>query len=150
MSRSRDLIAGVAFLALGLGVCIGAGRLGFGSFRAPEPGFFPWLGGLALVALSGALLVHAARRPGTSEPFGEEWVRPTMLLGALVLYVPILEPVGYPVATAGLCAVALRILRVRRWSIALGVSVALAAGSFLLFRRALGVDLPPGILGFLG
>jgi putative tricarboxylic transport membrane protein len=146
---SRDLIAGLAFLALGVGVCLGASRLGFGSFRAPEPGFFPWLGGLALVGLSGALLVRT-RGAGTDQPRRGEWARPAMLLGALVLYVPILEPLGYPVATTALCTVALRILRVRGWAAPIGTSVALAVGSFLLFRRALGVELPPGILTFLG
>jgi hypothetical protein len=73
-----------------------------------------------------------------------------MLLAALVLYVPILEPVGYPIATTALCAVALRILRVRRWPVALAASVGLALASFLLFRRALGVELPSGVLAFLG
>ncbi len=150
MSGSRDRVSGLVFLALGVGVCAVASRLGFGSFRAPEPGFFPWLGGLALVALSGGLLVHAWRGPATGGSPGAEWGRPAMLFGALILYVPILEPVGYPLATTALCAVALRILRVRLWRVALGVSAVLAVVSFLLFRRALGVELPPGLLVFLG
>jgi hypothetical protein len=70
-------------------------------------------------------------------------------LAALALYVPLLEPVGYPIATTALCIVGLRILDARRWPVVAGVSIAIALGSFLLFRRGLGVELPPGVLAFL-
>jgi putative tricarboxylic transport membrane protein len=146
----NDLAASLVFLALGVWVCVEANRLGFGSVLAPEPGFFPWLGGLALAGLSLGLLGRAWR--GRSAPLqggAAGWTRPAILLAALILFVPLLEPVGYPVATMALCVVVLRILETRRWSVTLGVSIALAVGSFLLFRRGLGVELPAGILPFL-
>lgn len=149
MSRRRDLTAGLVFVLLGIGVCVGGSRLGFGSVRAPEPGFFPWLGGLALVGLSGALVVQAGCRSDGSAGSAGAWARPAWLLTVLVLYVPMLEPVGYPLATLGLCAVALRILGVR-FPVALSVSLGLAVTTFILFRRVLGVDLPLGVLAFLG
>jgi putative tricarboxylic transport membrane protein len=149
VSRRRDLTAGLAFLLLGVGACVGASRLGFGSVRAPEPGFFPWLGGLALVGLSTALVAQAVRRTGTAAGSTGEWARPGLLLGALALYVLVLEPLGYPLATAGLCAVALRILGVRL-PVALSVGLGLAVVTFILFRRVLGVELPPGVLALLG
>ncbi len=145
-----DLKASLAFLAVAIGACVGASRLGFGSVLAPEPGFFPWLGGLTLGGLSLVLFVRAWRGRDTAPAATGGWTRPAFLLGALALYVPLLEPVGYPIATTALCVVALRILETRRWSVTLGVSIVLAVGSFLLFRRGLGVELPPGILTFLG
>lgn len=150
MRQAGDLRASLVFLALGVGVCFEASRLGFGSVQVPEPGFFPWLGGLALAGLSLGLFAQAWRGRGPAVPPAGDWSRPAMLLAALLLYVPLLEPVGYPLATAGLTVVALRILETRRWSVTLGVSVALAVGSFLLFRRGLGVGLPAGVLSFLG
>ena len=148
MSRRRDFAASLAFLAVGIGVCVGAGQLGFGSVHAPEPGFFPWIGGLMLVGLSVCLFVQALRgRSAVTAPKGE-WLGPGLLLAALVLYVPFLEPLGYPVTTAALCVVVLRVLKTRRWSVTLGVSVALAMTTYLLFRRVLGVELPPGVFGF--
>lgn len=150
MQRVSDLRASVVFFALGVGICLEANRLGFGSVLAPEPGFFPWLGGLALTGLSLGLLGQAWRgRGGITSPT-VEWSRPAILLAALVVYVPLLEPLGYPVATVALCVVALRILGTRRWSVALGVSLAIVLGSFVLFRRGLGVELPAGVLTFLG
>jgi putative tricarboxylic transport membrane protein len=153
MRQESDLKASLVFLALGVWACVEANRLGFGSIHAPEPGFFPWLGGLALSGLSLVLFAQAWRGRGTASPGKPqrgEWTRPTILTGALLLYVPLLEPVGYPVATTALCVVALWILGARRWSVTLCVSAGLAAGSFLLFRRVLGVELPAGILAFLG
>jgi putative tricarboxylic transport membrane protein len=153
MRQASDLKASLVFLVLGLWACLEAHRLGFGSIRAPEPGFFPWLGGLALSGLSLGLFAQAWRGRGTRSPGKlqrNEWARPVILTGVLLLYVPILEPVGYPIATTVLCVMALWILGARRWSITLCVSAALAVGSFLLFRRVLGVELPAGILAFLG
>jgi putative tricarboxylic transport membrane protein len=146
-----DLRASLAFLALSVWVCIEANRLGFGTVLAPEPGFFPWIGGLTLAALSVILFGQAWR--GRTTPLqreSREWFRPAILLAALSLYVPLLEPVGYPVATAVMCILALRTLGTHRWSVTLGVSLAIAVGSFILFRRGIGVELPAGVLTFLG
>jgi putative tricarboxylic transport membrane protein len=134
-------------LLLGLGVCVEASRLGFGSVRAPQPGFFPWLGGLLLIGLSGSLLARAVRGASAARRQGN-WRHPALLVAVLAAYVPLLEPVGYPLTTAALCVVVLRILKTRRWSVTLGVSLVLALGTYLLFRRGLGVELPPGVLGF--
>lgn len=150
MRQVGDLRASLVFLAVAVGACVEANRLGFGSVLAPEPGFFPLLGGLTLAGLSLGLFAQAWRGgEGVRSPTGAR-ARPAILLAVLALYVPLLEPVGYPVATAALCVVALRILETRRWSVTLGVSVALAVGSFLLFRRGLGVGLPAGLFTFLG
>ena len=146
MSQRGDIAASVVFLALGVGVCIQAARLGFGSVLTPEPGFFPWIGGVTLVALSVCLFVRGLGSRAAGAVTGGEWTRPALLLAALVVYVPLLEPLGYPVTTTGLCIVALRILKTRRWSVTLGVSAALAVGTFYRFNRMLGVELPAGAL----
>ncbi len=146
MGQRSDVAAGLAFMALGIGACVEGGRLGFGSVHAPEPGFFPWIGGVILMGLALCLVALGWRQAGTSASTEGEWARPAMLLAALILYVPLLEPVGYPITTAALCVVALRILRTRSWWVTLAVSVALALGTFLLFHRGLGVELPPGTL----
>jgi len=146
VGRRSDVVAGLAFLALGIGACVGGGRLGFGSVHAPEPGFFPWIGGVLLVGLSLCLVVRGWRQGGAPMPAEGEWARPAMLLAALILYVPLLELVGYPITTAALCVAALRILKTRSWWVTVAVSLALAVGTFLLFHRGLGVELPPGTL----
>jgi putative tricarboxylic transport membrane protein len=150
VSKASDLTASLLFLALGVAVCVEANRLGFGSVVAPQPGFFPWIGGVMLAALSAGLFFRAAGSvaSGTSAP--SEWCRPVVLLAALALYVPLLEPLGYPLTTTALCVVALRILRTRRWSVTIGMSLVLALATFFLFDRGLGVELPAGTLFFGG
>ncbi len=150
MSQRTDLIAGLAFLALGVGVCVEAAHLGFGSIHAPEPGFFPWIGGVLLTGLAVALLVRTWRSTEAGPRAPASWGRPVLLMVALAVYVPLLEPLGYPLVTAGLCIVALRILESRHWTATIAASLALALGSYLLFDRVLGVELPAGILTFLG
>lgn len=148
MSCRRDLAASLVFLTVGVGVCVEASRFGFGSVHAPDPGFFPWIGGLTLVSLSACLFVQALR--GGSAVTGPRggWLGPGLLLAALALYVPLLEPVGYPVMTTALCVAVLRVLKTRRWSVTVGVGFALAMTTYLLFRRMLGVELPPGVCWF--
>ncbi len=149
-SRRMDLTASLVLLGVGVGVSFQAWRLGFGSVFAPEPGFFPWIGGLIMLGLSACLFVQAWRSGAAQAPSEVEWLRPALLLAALVLYVPLLEPLGYPLTTTGLCVVALRILRTRNWWVTVGVSAALAFASFFLFNRMLSVELPAGTLLFGG
>jgi putative tricarboxylic transport membrane protein len=148
VSRRIELAGGAIFFLLGLGVCVEASRLGFGSVNAPQPGFFPWIGGVLLTGLSISLLVWALCGGPSAGSLQGNWRHPALLVAVLAVYVPLLEPVGYPLTTAALCVVVLRILKTRRWSVTLGVSVVLALGTYLLFRRGLGVELPPGVLWY--
>jgi putative tricarboxylic transport membrane protein len=145
-----DLFAGSLLGLLGFGVVIGAIRLHIGTPLHPQPGFFPFLGGIALTLLSTILIVQAALGRSTgSEAFGRLGPPAIMVLG-MGVYVAVLEPVGYVPATMLISVVILRVLGVRSWH-ALGLaSVVLAIGTYVLFARVLGIDLPAGILGLIG
>ncbi|HEX2172532.1 MAG TPA: tripartite tricarboxylate transporter TctB family protein, partial [Dehalococcoidia bacterium] len=147
--RSSDRVAGGLFLLLGLGAVAGAIRLQIGTPSEPQPGFFPFLGGLGLTILSVLLIVQDMRgRSSGGEPFVEVR-RPLLAAIGLVAFVAVLDPLGYVLATAALSAVLLMVLGVKwRWSSALTI-VLLAAGSYLLFDRVLDVPLPEGVLGAL-
>ncbi len=64
----------------------------------------------------------------------------------MVLYVAILERVGYVISTIMLSVVILRILETKSWWVLAGVSLILSIGSYVVFDRLLGVTLPSGIL----
>jgi putative tricarboxylic transport membrane protein len=147
--RSSDTIAAGLFLLLGLGAIAGAIRLEIGTPGEPQPGFFPFLGGLGLTILSVLLIVQDLRgRSLGGEPF-VAIRRPLLATVGLVAFVAILDPLGYLVATAALSAVLLTVLGVRwSWRSALTI-VLVAAGSYLLFDRVLDVPLPEGVLGTL-
>ncbi len=143
--RRGDLVAGALLVALGVGVCIRAVRLTVGSAHDPQPGFFPLIGAILLIALAGLLMAQALRGAGEAPEASKESLGPpAVLLLGLALYVALLEWAGYPVMTALMALLALRVLGAR-WVPGILVSVLLSAGSYLLFVR-LGVPLPLGQL----
>ncbi len=129
-------------------------RLPFGGMRSPGPGFFPWWASLLIVALALLLLVRTvmeqARTAEAGTPTAREsgwrqgWVKVSLLIGALALYVAGLEPLGYPLCTFLLVLFMLRVLEPQRWRVALSMAVGTAAASYVLFAIWLKVPLPPG------
>lgn len=145
-----DLAGGILFLLAGLGVMIESIRLTIGTPINPQPGFFPFLGGTILIGLSFVLTVRAwlglGKRP---EPFGEVR-RPAALVAGTGVYVLILDPLGYVLATIPLACLVLWILGVKSWQLVGPVSVGLSVGTYFLFACLLGIELPPGLLKLLG
>ena len=148
--KRDDLLAGSLLVLVGLGVVLGAIRLHIGTPLHPQPGFFPLLGGGTLTLLATILVLQAALGRSTgSHAFGRMGPPAVMVVG-MGVYVAILEPAGYVPATILITGVILRVLGVRSWR-ALGLtSLLLSVGTYVLFARVLGIDLPAGILEFLG
>jgi hypothetical protein len=142
--RRGDLAAGGLFVALGVGICVRAMGLTIGSAHDPQPGFFPLIGGILLVALAGLLIVQAfaGGRAAPGEAAADSLRPPAVLVVGLALYVACLEWAGYPVMTTLMALLALRVLGTR-WGPGVAASVVLAVGSYLLFVK-LGVPLPLG------
>lgn len=148
--KRDDLLAGSLLALVGMGVVIGAIRLHIGTPLQPQPGFFPLLGGGALTILAAILLFQAALGRSTgSHAFGKVGP-PAVMVAGMAVYVAILEPVGYVPATILIVVVILRVLGVRSWPTVGLTSLLLSVGTYFLFARLLGIDLPAGVLGLLG
>jgi putative tricarboxylic transport membrane protein len=141
-----DLFGGLFFLCLGIWVCIGGIRLQVGKLTEPGAGFFPFLGAVVLAVLSAILLfqVWVGRSKGT-EAFGTLW-RPIAMIAGLIVYVIILDSLGYIIATIILCLILLSVMDRRTWWADAVVALVISAGSYILFDSLLGVKLPHGIL----
>ena len=145
MRKPGEIVVGLCFLAIGLIFTAGAVKLQIGTPTEPQPGFFPFMDGLVLVLLSLVFLTLAWRgRIGQCHPFGKLG-GPVIVVIGLVLYVAVLEPLGYLIATVFLSAVVMKVLETKTGILVL-VSLALPLVSYLLFDRLLGVTLPAGIL----
>jgi putative tricarboxylic transport membrane protein len=142
----RDAIAAAATLALGAGATGAASQLPFGGLRNPGPGFFPWWLGVVLVFLGAVLLVQAIRGAAGAAGGATRPGKIVLLLAALVVYVVILDAVGYAIATFLLVVFMVRALEPQRWAVALTLAVLAAGGSYVLFALWLGVPLPAGPL----
>ena len=148
MRKPGEIAVGICFLSIGIGFTIGAIQLQIGKPTEPQPGFFPFLGGVILIVLSAIFLFQAQLgRAGETHAFGKLRSPSIMVLG-LILYVATLEPLGYIIGTALLSAVMLRALETK-FRMLFPVSLLLAVGSYILFDRLLGVTLPGGLLAKL-
>lgn len=148
--KRDDFFAGFLLALVGIGVVFGSIRLHIGAPLHPQPGFFPFLGGSALTFLAVILLLQAwLGRSTGSEAFGNVGP-PAILVVGMGVYVAILEPLGYVPATMLIASVILRVLGVTSWRVLGVTSVALSVGTYILFARVLGIDLPAGVLELLG
>ncbi len=149
MRKPGEIVAGLCFLAIGIGFTVGAVMLHIGAPTEPQPGFFPFWDGMILIALSALFLFQAwGGRAGESHAFGRLG-GPAVVVLALILHVAAMETVGYVITTTLLAAVVLNVLETKP-RVLVPMSLALAVGSYLLFDRLLGVTLPLGLLAAFG
>jgi putative tricarboxylic transport membrane protein len=153
MQNRGDIIGSAVLIFIGIGVVIGSIRLHVGTLSMPQPGFFPLVGGLLLIGLSLILLVQGWLGRGTAprqprEAFGE-WRRPLILVVSMSIYTAVLEAFGYVLPTIAIAAVVLRVLGVTSWKALILTSVGLSVGTYYLFGRIMGIELPAGVLSFL-
>ena len=144
--QKSDIIADLILLFVSAWAIIGGITLRLGNISDPQPGFFPFWGGVVLAVLCGIHLLQAwSGRSKRAEALGAIW-RPIIMMMGLILYVVFLDSLGYLVATIILSVVLLRVLGTKRvWSLALAALI-MALGSYILFDRLLNVTLPAGIL----
>jgi putative tricarboxylic transport membrane protein len=150
MKNRSDILAGLLLIFIGSGAMIGAIDLKIGTPTEPQPGFFPFLSGTIILVFSLVILLQGCfGRSKNKESFGEVR-RPAMLVGILILFVAILEPVGFIITSLIAIALVLLVMGVRSWQALLVSSFAFSIGTFVLFDRLLGIALPAGILARIG
>ena len=144
--QKSDVIGDLILLFISAWAILGGIKLHLGNISEPQPGFFPFWGGVVLAVLCGIHLFQAwSGRSKRAEAFGAIW-RPVIMMMGLILYVTFLNSLGYLLATIILSVVLLRVLGTKRvWSLALAALI-MALGSYILFDRLLNVTLPAGIL----
>jgi putative tricarboxylic transport membrane protein len=119
------------------------------------PRLFPLLASAALILLSLAFLVRTFVSPdrelgefAAREAADTEWRVPGLVAIALLVYVELMEPVGYLLTSAVFLPVVARILGSRSPVRDVLAGCVLSLAVYTLFTQALAVPLPIGILGF--
>ena len=135
---------------LALAAAAEAGRLGFGSFGRPGPGFLPFLAAAGMGGLSLLGLVRAAAgrgEAGASAAFrGADLLRIGIVAGVLILYVAGWDLFGFLPCTFVLLLFLFRCVEPLRWrTVFLGAAFTLAL-THILFAVLLGARLPAGRL----
>jgi len=138
-SRSPDFWSGLALAALGGYIVYAARGWEYLGEDGPGPGFFPLWYGIAMLALS-LMLVFSQREhrkiewPGVARAFGA-WL-------AFAISVVIIKLAGFLVAFAALTFFIVAVMYRRPPAIAALVAIGVAAGFYVVFPLALGVQLP--------
>ncbi len=145
--KNRNDVAGSLFLfLLGIGAVIGAIHLKVGSPTEPQPGFFPFLGGLSLIVFSAIIFTKGWIGKNQKKVSFGEVGRPALLIVVMIALVAALDGVGYVIGTFIASGLILRILNVKSWRTLILTSLCLSIGTYVLFDKLLGIDLPVGIL----
>jgi len=150
MKNTGDAVGSLFLFLLGIGAVLGAIRLKVGSPTEPQPGFFPFLGGLSLIVLSFVIFLKGQMGQSQKKVAFGEVGRPALLLVVLIALVAVLDSVGYVIGTFIASGLILRILNVKSWRTLILTSLCLSIGTYILFDKLLGIDLPVGILARLG
>src|SRR3989339_2173442 len=135
---------GLIWVILGIALCIGSIKLHLGSFRAPGPGFLPFLSGASL-GIFGLILMGSTfwggekktERPRNDEnPMKWTWKKsrtPLLTLMILFAYLLLLEPLGFVFTTFFCLLLLFKLSEPRRWLMPLVLSGATSVLSYLLF-----------------
>jgi putative tricarboxylic transport membrane protein len=146
-----DIVSGVVLAALGGFIVSEAAHWEYLGPDGPGPGFFPLWYGIAIIALALALMVTTVMQRARERDSEINWQEVKRAMGAwaaLAVCVALLKVLGFLLAFGLFVFFLVAVMYRRPLGAALAISVAMAAGFYLLFPVALNVALPVGKLGF--
>ncbi|AST94649.1 tripartite tricarboxylate transporter TctB family protein [Shouchella clausii] len=129
------------------------------AFQLPEYAFVPVDSDLVPKLLGASLLVLGvcfffAKDPDTEEqkkkrtiPKKEVWMLLTVM-GFILIYITVLEVIGFVIMTTLFILVCSRFLGYRKWLVNAITSIVFSIGVYWLFNYGLAIRLPAGILPF--
>lgn len=148
--RQHDIISSLLLCLVGAAFAWGGFHLGFGALNAPGAGFIPVLiGGLLSLLSVVLLLITAAKHPAQPETGSRaaktHWRNVVPALISLILYILLLNPLGYVVTTCFFLLYLLKFIGGKRWGASIAISVMASVASYLVFKVLLEVRLPAGM-----
>jgi putative tricarboxylic transport membrane protein len=150
--KAVRFIPSFIIILISLIFCVSSFKLGLGRFHDPGPGLIPFLVGILLILFSVGVVVETysslekEERPKLFE--GKRWRMVLLILLSLFIYVPLLDILGFPLATFLLLLFLFKISEEQTWKVAFFASLLTTGATYLLFDYTLNVTLPTGIFGF--
>jgi putative tricarboxylic transport membrane protein len=119
---------------------------GFGSFRKPGPGLYPFFIGLAILIFSGILSISGLRSPAPPAVLNQgEGKTFLLMIVFFCLWILIMPLIGYIavtlLVTCGFC----RVMKLEGWWKPISISAGTTLFIYLLFDYWLYIDLPKGL-----
>jgi len=146
-------LAGAVLLAGSVAILIAVTTIsGRGGYSTSGPRFVPLLVAIGLIALSALYLARTFIRPDVAlaeraaqEDDATHWATPALIMAVLLAYAFLLEPIGYPLATAAAFVAIAWLLGSRSIVRDVLVGLVLGFGLYTAFTQYLGVSLPAGL-----
>ena len=122
--------------------------LGFPEMKGDEvgPGVVPALWILGILALSIFLFVKGIMGKENSDPEWGKIIKVITFIGMTILYLFVMQIIGYNLATLAYLIGGMLYLSYRNWKVMITISVGWVIFSYFIFFRLLYVPLPKGIL----
>jgi len=120
-----------------------------GTMRMPREGFMPLLLGIGMIIISGYLTLQAFMNKGDAQDvkFGISWPRFFVLVIVCFAYALLLNTLGYLIATFFFLLSVFKIAKLEGWKLPVVLSLVFSVAFYLVFKVALGVMLPAGLIG---
>ena len=143
-----ELIFTFLLMILGLIVMIVSIGYGFGSFRRPGPGLYPFFVALMIITSSTLLLAVGLKSKGFEPLFNRRTFKIFVMMFVTFIFWIIAMPfLGYVLVTFAATYCFCKVMRLEGWMKPLVLSAGTALFIYLLFDYWLYIDLPRGILG---
>jgi hypothetical protein len=136
-----NVAAAVTSAALGIAGLAMSVAMGLGTPAKPEPGLWPFIISLVMVAMSVALLAFG-RRKLDAEAFSSSSWQVAAGVGTLVGFVLVVGVAGFEIPALLLTFIWLRFLGKETWRMSVLLSFAVTAAFYLIFVVALNVPIP--------
>jgi putative tricarboxylic transport membrane protein len=150
-SGERVVLLGIVSIAAYFGFFSFEYRIG--ALNDPQPGFFPLVISLLVLAIAAGLFFFSKKRESKAvvecsqqkEATKTGSIKQILLLIAVVLaYTLILEPLGFLIPSFFLFLALLKIMKLHGWVFPVVLSLVVVVAAWLLFKVWLGVQLPEG------
>ena len=134
-------------LVLGIIVITLSWGYGFGSFRRPGPGLYPFFIGVAISIFAIFILISELRSKTSKPVFDTGGVKTFVLMAVtFCLWIVVMPFLGYVIVTLLATYAFCKIMKLEGWWKPAAVSVGTALFIYLLFDYWMYIDLPRGIL----
>jgi len=150
LRNRQDFWSGVMFIILGLGFAWKADSYSMGTAARMGPGYFPFWLGLVLAILGAIVLLSSLAKTAHETHVDRfDWRIAGLVVGSVVLYALVLQPLGVYLAVFLLVVVSSLASHEFSLKVAIGNAIFLVVFSYLAFIKGLGLIFPlwPSFLG---
>jgi putative tricarboxylic transport membrane protein len=162
MTFRKEIVDSLVFILFGLGfLCYGL-KYPLDQWANPGPGVFPLIVGVTLVGLAAWQLLHAfwklkpsggREKGGEAVTFVREYLqrnkgetKPLLMIAAFVLYLLMVQWVGFFVSNSLFVVIASRLMKEKDWRGPVALSAGINLFCYVMFELWLKLSFPRGIL----